>query len=247
MRLHRLYKKRSTLPDSAMALLLHIDTATEQGSVCLSREETILGLISSSEQKNHAGFVQPAIQELMQTSGCQLPELDAVSVTAGPGSYTGLRVGLATAKGISYALQKPLILVNTLEVMARAMRTELAAGATPAPDTWLCPLIDARRMEVFTAWYDLSLTEIQPPQALILEAGCFEEMLTNRPVFFGGSGHTKLKTLLNSPNASFSHSLHTAADLAVLALKYYQIGRFANLAYSEPLYVKEFFNPVKKV
>lgn len=230
-----------------MALLLHIDTATEQASVCLSRDETILGLISSSEQKNHAGFVQPAIQELMQSSGSSLPELDAVSVTAGPGSYTGLRVGMATAKGICYALQKPLILVNTLEVMARAMLTELEAGVTPAPDTWLCPMIDARRMEVFTAWYDLSLTEIQPPQALILKAGCFEEMLANRPVFFGGSGHTKLKALLNSPNASFSHTQHTAADLAVLALKYYRIERFANLAYSEPQYVKEFFNPVKKV
>lgn len=230
-----------------MALLLHIDTATEQASVCLSRDATILGLISSSEQKNHAGFVQPAIQELMQSNGCSLTELDAISVTAGPGSYTGLRVGLATAKGICYALQKPLILVNTLEVMARAMLTELEAGGLPVPaDTWLCPMIDARRMEVFTAWYDLSLTEIQRPQALILEAGCFDEMLGIRPVFFGGSGHTKLKALLNSSNASFSHSLHTAADLAVLALKYYQIGRFANLAYSEPLYVKEFFNPVKK-
>lgn len=246
MRLHRLYSKRSTLPDSIMALLLHIDTATEQASVCLSRDETILGLICSSEQKNHAGFVQPAIQEMMQSSGYRLPELDAVSVTAGPGSYTGLRVGMATAKGICYALQKPLILVNTLEVMARAMLTELAAENPPAPDTWLCPMIDARRMEVFTACYDLSLTEIQPPQALILKTGCFDEMLGKRPIFFGGSGHSKLKTLLNNPNALYAHSLHTAADLAVLALKCYKMERFANLAYSEPLYVKEFFSPVKK-
>lgn len=230
-----------------MALLLHIDTATEQASVCLSREESILGLISSSEQKNHAGFVQPAIQELMRSGNSSLPELDAVSVTAGPGSYTGLRVGLATAKGICYALQKPLILVNTLEVMARAMRSELEAETTPAVNTWLCPMIDARRMEVFTAWYDLSLAEIQPPHALILEPGSFAAMLEKQPVRFGGSGHTKLKAMLNSPNASFSRSQHTAADLAVLALKYYRIERFANLAYSEPLYVKEFFNPVKKV
>jgi tRNA threonylcarbamoyladenosine biosynthesis protein TsaB len=230
-----------------MALLLHIDTATEQASVCLSRDETILGLTSSSEQKNHAGFVQPAIEELMRSSGCKLSELDAVSVTAGPGSYTGLRVGLATAKGICYALQKPLILINTLEVMAHAMLTELTAGPSPSPDTWICPLIDARRMEVFTALYNLSLAEIEPPKALILETGSFDEMLGTRPVFFGGSGSAKLKPLLNSPNASFSHSLHTAADLAVLALKYYRIERFANLAYSEPLYVKEFFNPLKKV
>lgn len=230
-----------------MPLLLHIDTATEQASVCISREEQILGLISSQEQKNHAGFVQLAIQQLLADNGCTIQELDAIAVTAGPGSYTGLRVGLATAKGISYALQKPLILVNTLEVMARAVLRDLQEqGIRSATNTLLCPMIDARRMEVFTALYSLDLTEIWAPQALILENGCFSDLLANQPVIFSGSGHTKLKELVDSPNASYSHTLHNAADLAIPALAAYHSGQFANLAYSEPLYVKEFFDPLKK-
>ncbi len=230
-----------------MPLLLHIDTATEQASVCLSREEQVLGLVSSLEQKNHAGFVQPAIQQLLADNGCSIQELDAISVTSGPGSYTGLRVGLATAKGISYALQKPLILVNTLEIMARAVLRDLKErGIPPSSDTLLCPMIDARRMEVFTALYTADLAEVQPPHALILEKGCFSDLLANQPVIFSGSGHVKLKELVNSPNASFSHTLHNATDLAIPALSAYHSGQFADLAYSEPLYIKEFFDPAKK-
>lgn len=229
-----------------MALLLHIDTATEQASVCLSRGENTLALVSSSEQKNHAGFVQPAIRQIFADNGCTMQQLDAVSVTAGPGSYTGLRVGLATAKGICYALQKPLILVNTLEVIAQAVLSQLqATGSTPVSNTVLCPMIDARRMEVFTALYNLSLAEIKAPHALILDASSFAELLANQPVIFSGSGHLKLRNLVNSHNASFLHTLHTAADLAFLALKAFRMKRFADLAYSEPLYVKEFFNPTK--
>ncbi|MEK7200188.1 MAG: tRNA (adenosine(37)-N6)-threonylcarbamoyltransferase complex dimerization subunit type 1 TsaB, partial [Bacteroidota bacterium] len=104
-----------------MPLLLHIDTATEHASVCLSEGCIVLGLIESDEQKNHASFIQPAIQQLMANSPYSLNQLDAIAVTAGPGSYTGLRVGLASAKGICYALDKPLIMVNTLEVMAQAI------------------------------------------------------------------------------------------------------------------------------
>lgn len=230
-----------------MPLLLHIDTATEQASVCLSREEKILGMVSSQEQKNHAGFVQPAIQQLLADNGCTMQELDAISVTAGPGSYTGLRVGLATAKGISYALQKPLILVNTLEVMARAILRDLKEQQIqPASGTLLCPMIDARRMEVFTALYTLDLAETQAPYALILEEDCFSDILANQPVIFSGSGHLKLKQLVNSLNASYSHILHNAADLTAPALSAYHSGQFASLAYSEPLYVKEFFDPKKK-
>lgn len=230
-----------------MPLLLHIDTATEQASVCISREEQVLGLISSQEQKNHAGFVQPAIQQLLADNGCTMQELDAISVTSGPGSYTGLRVGLATAKGISYALQKPLILVNTLEVMARAVLRDLKEqDILPSSGTLLCPMIDARRMEVFTALYTSDLAEVQAPHALILENGCFSDLLAHQPVIFSGSGHTKLKELVNSPNASYLHTLHNAADLVIPALAAYHSGQFANLAYSEPLYVKEFFDPLKK-
>ncbi|MES2005099.1 MAG: tRNA (adenosine(37)-N6)-threonylcarbamoyltransferase complex dimerization subunit type 1 TsaB [Bacteroidota bacterium] len=227
-----------------MALLLNIDTATDHASVCLTKDETILGLIESTEQKNHASFIQPAIAELMQSGGYALQALDAIAVTSGPGSYTGLRVGLATAKGICYALNKPLILLNTLEVMAQSVLTGYQKPLDAA--ALICPMIDARRMEVFTALYDQQLNEKETPHALILDEHSFESLLSENPVLFTGSGHPKLKALLSNKAAFFSDIQHNASHLAIRALKAYHLNEFANLAYSEPLYVKEFFNPLKK-
>jgi len=230
-----------------MPLLLNIDTATEHASVCLSKDDMVLGLIESSEQKNHASFVQPAIQQLMADSGHTLVQLDAVAVTAGPGSYTGLRVGLASAKGICYVLQKPLILVNTLEVMAQSIISYYQSTAHSIdPSAYLCPLIDARRMEVFTALYDTSLKEIDAPKALIVDENAFASILKSHSVIFSGTGHQKLKTLISAPGASFLNIRHNASHLAIRAVSAYQSGSFADLAYSEPLYVKEFFDTRKK-
>jgi tRNA threonylcarbamoyladenosine biosynthesis protein TsaB len=227
-----------------LPILLNIDTATEHASVCISDGETVLALNGSQDQKNHASFIQPAIEALSRETGIALKNIDAVAVTAGPGSYTGLRVGLASAKGICYALQKPLILVNTLEVMANALHK--AISPSDNPKTLLCPLIDARRMEVFTAVYTSALNEIQAPHALILDPLSFTDLLVNHPVYFSGSGHVKLKTLITPPNAFFSTVQHTAADLASRAVISYESNRFADIAYSEPLYVKEFFNPAPR-
>lgn len=230
-----------------MPLLLHIDTATEHASVCISRGEEIIGLAESTEQKNHASFVQLAIQTLMEQQQVPLSETAAVSVSSGPGSYTGLRVGLATAKGICYALNKPMIMVNTLEVMAEAVRMQLRAGSLSIPsEALVCPMIDARRMEVFTALYDQDLLQIQPPHALVLKEESFSEVLAKRPVVFSGSGHYKFKALMHQPHAIFTDVQHNASHLAVLALKNYHNKQFADLAYSEPLYVKEFFDPSRK-
>ncbi|MCW3087599.1 MAG: TsaB protein required for threonylcarbamoyladenosine ((6)A) formation in tRNA [Sediminibacterium sp.] len=231
-----------------MPLLLNIDTATEHASVCISRRGDVLEMVASSEQKNHASFVQPAIQALLHATGLELSEMAAIAVTAGPGSYTGLRVGLASAKGICYVLGKPLIMVNTLEVMAQAAREyyQLKEQILPA-DTVFCPMIDARRMEVFTALFNPALDEIAAPHALVLDEGSFENRLRDHPMVFSGSGCHKLKTLVSSPNAHFPDLQHTAAHLASRALIAYESNRFADLAYSEPLYVKEFFNPAKPV
>ncbi len=229
-----------------MPLLLCIDTATEHASVCLSRGNVVLGLIESTEQKNHASFVQPAIQQLTDKSGYQLKEVDAIAVTAGPGSYTGLRVGLASAKGICYAIDKPLILIDTLEVMAQSVLSQFVLNNQAIdPLTLLCPLIDARRMEVFTALYNLSLQEIQPPHALILDTQSFHPILAQQPVIFSGSGHYKLKELISHQNAVFANIQHNASHLAIRSLIAYESNRFADIAYSEPLYVKEFFHPAK--
>lgn len=226
-----------------MAVLLNIDTATEYAGVCLSRDGHMLQLLESPEQKNHAAFVQPAIQQLLSETGCQLTDIDAVAVTAGPGSYTGLRVGLASAKGICYALNKPLILINTLEVIANNTISNYQPQNSNHPPTLFCPLIDARRMEVFTAVYDASLTAVMPPQAMLLDAHAFGSLLDQHQVVFSGSGHYKLKEMLSHRNAIFSTNRHSVTDLAMLAHKAFEVQQFANLAYSEPLYVKEFFHP----
>jgi tRNA threonylcarbamoyladenosine biosynthesis protein TsaB len=229
-----------------MPLLLNIDTATEHASVCLSKGDTVLGLIESSEQKNHASFVQPAIQEIMADSNYELKDVDAIAATAGPGSYTGLRVGLASAKGICYALGKRLILINTLEVMAQSILSHYQLiNQDIHPTSLLCPLIDARRMEVFTALYDTILQEKEAPHALIVDENSFAALLNTQPVLFSGTGHHKLKAAINHPSAIFPDIQHNASHLAIRAVNAYQSERFADLAYSEPLYVKEFFNPGK--
>jgi len=218
-----------------MALLLNIDTATEQAGVCLSKDGEILALEETPGQKNHASFIQPAIQRVMQASGHNLSSIDAVAVTAGPGSYTGLRVGLSTAKGLCYALGKPLIMINTLEVMATA--SILANGEE---NVLFCPMIDARRMEVFTALYTANRQTILPPTAMVLNETSFQNELSSTTIIFSGSGSTKAK-IIQHPNAVFCNTQYSVKHLAVLALLSYNASRFASLAYSEPFYLKEFY------
>jgi tRNA threonylcarbamoyladenosine biosynthesis protein TsaB len=134
-----------------MALILNIDTATETGGICIAEEGKTLAMAVNPEQKDHASWLHPAVEKIMRDAGCGMKDLQAVAVTAGPGSYTGLRVGMAAAKGFCYALGIPLITENTLKVMALAAK-EQAPG-----DGLLCPMIDARRMEVFTAVYQNDL------------------------------------------------------------------------------------------
>jgi len=242
-------------------LLLNIDTASEHASVCISDNATVLAIEQNSDQKNHATFIQPAIKKLFSTTNHQLSTIDAVAVTAGPGSYTGLRVGLATAKGLCYALHKPLILINTLEVMAQASIDEtvnqsatgnwqltlenqkMATGnKQPATDNILfCPMIDARRMEVFTALYDVYLQPLVQPSAVILYEHTFKEYLDNHQVVFSGSGHIKFKNIVHHPNAIFTDVQHHAGHLALLAVNAFEQKHFADIAYSEPFYLKEFF------
>ncbi|HUP13519.1 MAG TPA: tRNA (adenosine(37)-N6)-threonylcarbamoyltransferase complex dimerization subunit type 1 TsaB, partial [Niastella sp.] len=142
-------------------LILNIDTATDQAIVSLSKEGSVIGTLENNAQKDHAAWIQLAINSLLQKHGSAMHQLQAIAVTAGPGSYTGLRVGMATAKGLCFALQIPLITINTLQVMANAAIDQflLKASQMPLP-LCFCPMIDARRMEVFTAVYDKALQEI---------------------------------------------------------------------------------------
>lgn len=224
-----------------MALLLNIDTATEHASVCLSEDENVIAMEKSYDQKSHASFIQPAIQKLFQKTGKLLSDINAVAGLNGPGSYTGLRVGLATAKGLCYALNKPLILLNTLDVMARASILKTTNDKRQATNILFCPMIDARRMEVFTALYDQELKSILAPSAVILHEETFDEYLENHTIIFSGSGSKKFKDILQNTNAVFSETEHSAADMIIESVKSFTQQNYADIAYSEPFYLKEFF------
>ena len=224
-----------------MSLILNIDTATETGHVSIAKDGVVLHDMFNDQQKNHAGFLQPAIKQVLADSEILIHEIDAVAVTEGPGSYTGIRIGMASAKGLSYALNKPLIVINTLEVMAKSAIQQLQAQLSFNDKALLCPMIDARRMEVFTAIYDISLMNILPHAAVILENSSFNSVLDNCFVNFFGSGSEKWKALCNHKNAFFINVDITSTALSGLSIKKFEQNLFTNIAYSEPLYIKEFY------
>jgi tRNA threonylcarbamoyladenosine biosynthesis protein TsaB len=220
-----------------VALILHIDTATELASVCLSNHTKVLSFAQNNEQKNHAGFLQPAIQRIMLEAKKELAQLDAIAVSNGPGSYTGLRVGLASAKGICYVLNKPLLLLNTLQIMAAAIPTNLVKT-----NSLLIPMIDARRMEVFTAIFNANLAEHTPTAAAIITETSYLALANQHPLIFTGSGCQKLKQIFAHVNIQFHQEPYTTKHMVALANKSYQNKDFANLAYSEPFYGKAFYS-----
>lgn len=220
-----------------MALLLLIDTAVSGGSVCLAREGAALACAEEREQRGTAAWLHPAIEGVMKEGGLPLSALDAIAVSAGPGSYTGLRVGLSAAKGLCYALNKPLILLSTLRMMAGP---HLGQGMRVAP------MIDARRAEVFTALYDSEGRELQPARPLVLDGAAFSAELAEGPVLFTGNGSAKWAALCTHPNARFSEAGGHALHLAPLAERAFAAQDFASLAYAEPYYGKEFHSTVSK-
>jgi len=225
-----------------LALLLNLDTATEVASICISVSGISKAFRQNEHQKEHGSFVHGAIQELIYEVGCDLADIDAFSVTSGPGSYTGLRVGMSTVKGLCYAFSKPLITVNTLEVMAKAaIDTLVSKNEKPL----ICPMIDARRMEVFTALYDTDIKSVVQPQCLVLNETVFEDFLTKEKIIFLGSGSFKFKTLMSSPNAHFESIISDARNLAILAESDFNEKCFADVTYSQPNYFKEFYNTSK--
>jgi len=230
-------------PDIPMALLLNIDTATSFASVGFSRDGIILSMKVNEAQKEHAAFLQPAIESLTRELSIGLEEVDGIALTIGPGSYTGLRVGLSSAKGIAYALDKPLIAIGTLEVMAYAAEKEwarLAIGDDEDRSPLFCPMIDARRNEVFTAIYAPGGVILREPGPMILSEYDFEPFIENNVVVFSGDGSIKWKLAYPHSAARFLLVQHSVVDLAVIAEKHFRIGDFGARAYLQPLYLKEF-------
>ena len=224
-----------------MTRILNIDTSTGSASVCLSKDGAVLALAENNKQQDHASWLHLAVTGLLRDTGLTLKALDAVAVTAGPGSYTGLRVGMAAAKGFSYALGIPFITEISLKVMALAAREQ-----TGDPSLLYCPLIDARRMEVFTAIYDHSLAELLTPTALILEESAFDDWLGSHRMFFFGDGSGKWKTIAKSPRAQFGEPIINASFLGILSYQKFVNHEFTDIIYSEPVYTKEFYTHTKK-
>jgi len=221
-----------------MSLILNIDTALDIASVCLAKEEEVLGMSVNENQNDHAAWLHMAIAETLQKCGYGMQDIKAVAVSIGPGSYTGLRVGLSTAKGLCYAQHIPLITIGTLDMMAFAAKDGEA--------DLLCPMIDARRMEVFTAVYDKKLNQLYSPRAMIINKNSFAELLSSNSILFSGNGSKKLEILISHKNARFSSMCGNSSHLAQLSYKKFLQNEFAGLAYTEPLYIKEFYFAFRK-
>ena len=220
-----------------MALILHIDTAVDTASVCLAKDGEELSITSNEKQKDHAAWLHLAIKEIFGKNNLELKVVDALAVTGGPGSYTGLRIGMATAKGICYALNKPLITLNTLLVIANAAKKDKA--------DLLCSMIDARRMEVFTAIYSKALQTIKEPAAIELNEKSFDEELLSNSICFFGNGSIKFQSIKKNERAIFSTINADASSMIALSEEKYKQQDFADLAYAEPLYLKEFYTTAK--
>lgn len=219
--------------------MLLIDTALETASVTIAREGLILAQRESTRQNDHAGWLHTAIQELMTEAGLSFSELQAVGVADGPGSYTGMRVGLSAAKGICYALNIPLISVSSLQLLAGTV-------AEQATDLILA-LIDARRQEVYAGLYDKDLNLIQPEQAVILEPGSFQELFLTREVVLTGNGASKAISIIEKNDLRMLESGQTGNTFALLTYKKLLSEQFVNLAYHEPRYLKNFYTHPKDI
>lgn len=226
-----------------MATILNIETSTDVCSVCLSQDGEMKFHDADYKGRNHAtvlgGFVKNA---LAYAADCEM-KLDAVAVSIGPGSYTGLRIGLSEAKGLCFGLDVPLIGVNTLKLLSVSVMFTRNVG----PDEYFVPMIDARRMEVFTAVYDLALNEVLPNQAMIVDEQSFSGLLQERKLWFLGNGADKVAEVVRHPNAEFVLGVRpNAADMIALSEKAFREGDFMDLAYSTPNYLKKFHTTVSK-
>ena len=224
-----------------MSLILNIDTAVETAYVTLSKDGAIIAQLVNTEQREHGAFLQPAIKNLLDKTSVSLQQVDAIALSSGPGSYTGLRVGMASAKGLCFALNKPLITIGTLEILASAAISS-AHSESKNNNLLYCPMIDARRMEVFTALYDESMQSILNPCAMQLNADSFANWLLKNKILFFGTGAKKWKDICNNENAILVTEANNSLAMSILSHQKFELKNFANLPYAEPLYLKEFFD-----
>jgi len=229
-----------------MPNILHIETSTVVCSVAISSGNKIIYSKKSREEKSHASSLAVFIDEGMKLLNMKYTGLDALAVSKGPGSYTGLRIGVSTAKGICYGAGLPLIAVCTLQTMASGIIDKLKNNQN-IKNSWFCPMIDARRMEVYTAFYDYRNNQKTDISADIISEGSFRKILDKRPVYFFGDGSEKCRDVLKHKNAVFIENIYPdAINMVPLAIKLFESKKFENTAYFEPFYLKDFIATIPK-
>lgn len=221
-----------------MALFICIETATQLCSVALIENEQVLDIRESDQKNSHAEVVTLFIDELLKKNSLKLANIDGIAVSKGPGSYTGLRIGVSTAKGLCFASNLPLIAIDTLESMAAGMITQKKVDS----DSYLfCPMIDARRMEVYGAIYNSRLDNLRATGADIIERNSYAAFLKTNKILFFGDGALKCKDVIDHQNAEFIDNFFpSAAYIAPLVYKAYRNKKFEDVAYFEPFYLKDF-------
>jgi len=219
-----------------MGLILNLETSTKACSVSLAKDGVLLSLQEASEEKfSHAEKLHLFIEKAIREADIQLKDLDAIAVGMGPGSYTGLRIGVSSAKGLAYGLDKPLIAISSLQTLA-------AAGVLEQPDLkYFCPMLDARRMEVFTAVYDQSLQIVEPIEAIVLESDFRSKQLEEDKVVFLGDGSEKLKSIVTNENAVYVDIKYPSSkEMIEFSHQKFMKSEFEDSAYFEPFYLKDF-------
>ena len=257
-----------------MARILLLETSTAVLSVALAEDGQLIAERCCTQPRMQASLTAPLVKEVLDQAGLSVRNCDAICVSKGPGSYTGLRVGVSTAKGLAFGAGKPLLAIGTLDILAEGARTQLRAlgdegradgqigFSSPASknnlagsvslqlcaegDRLIVPMIDARRMEVYCAVYDGSGKQLTPVEAKVIDAESFAEELAKGPVLFVGDGALKCQSVLTSPCARFQEAYPQASAMATLAEKAYNEKRFEDLAYFEPYYLKDFVATVSR-
>jgi len=229
-----------------MSLILNIETATAVCSVALAKDGKIISNKEQNEGYTHAENLTVFIEDVVTKSGFTFKDIDAIAVSKGPGSYTGLRIGISTAKGLCYALDKPLISVNTLLSLAKS---QAASSKLQNEDVMLCPMIDARRMEVYCAIYDSKLNCVRETAAEIINENSFSDLLKKNKLLFFGDGAAKCKHILSkNTNAVFINDIFPSAkNMITLSEAAFKKNKFENVAYFEPFYLKDFVAGKKKI
>ncbi len=224
-----------------MAFILNIETSTTVCSVSLSKNGTLVSFKEINNGYTHAENLHVFIEEIIKEASVTLKDIHAIAISKGPGSYTGLRIGVSAAKGLAYSLNIPLIALDTLAIMTNSIVAKESAAV-------YCPMLDARRMEVYTAVYAHDLKQLKTTEALIVEENSISQFSTYAKIYFFGDGMEKCKTVLSSlKNAEFiDHILPSAKAMCDLAYQKYTAKQFEDVAYFEPFYLKDFLILTKK-